>query len=96
MEKYRISLFLLLIFLLMATNINAYVTCDGGYSPYPVKCQGGSQYDTSNQQPNTQSNVQLDTPSIYLLVIILIILAIIIIWLLAKRKGTRRRRHRKR
>lgn len=83
MKKIKITIFLILIFILLTTNIEAYQSCDGEYTPYPVKCIGGSSVSNGNISENVQpSNI---------LIIILIILAIIIIiiWLII---GKRKRR----
>jgi hypothetical protein len=45
-------IFIFSIIFLLATNVQAYVTCDGGYSPYPVKCAGE---DNSQTNPSVQS-----------------------------------------
>lgn len=79
-----ISIFLVLIF--VSSLIGAYVTCDGGYSPYPTKCQGGSLYDTAVDSSNMQP--------IYS--IVFLILIIIIIWLLVRRNKENIRRQKRR
>lgn len=41
MGERLIIIFSILSFILLITNTYAYQTCEGGYSPYPVKCVGG-------------------------------------------------------
>jgi len=50
--KKGLGIIFILSFILLATNIIAYQTCDGGYSPYPVKCNGeGSSVNSENTNP---------------------------------------------
>ena len=54
MEKTKIAIFLVLSFILLTANTEAYQGCNGEYTPYPVKCVGGggSAY-SGNQVDNT-------------------------------------------
>lgn len=73
--------FILILFLVtLSLNLTyAYTTCDGGYSPYPVKCIGGSLYQNENVQ----------TEELSLSTVIILILLIIIIYLLYNKKKRR-------
>ncbi len=65
MEKVKIII-LVLSFLLIG-NIGAYQGCNGEYTPYPVKCQGGggSAYtgDQVNSPPSTTTATSETQPS---------------------------------
>ena len=110
MGRIKITLFLVLIFIMLTTNIGAYQGCDGQYTPYPVKCQGGggSAY-TGNQvnpsatttiasetQPNNNSGINLNSLSwnYSLLETIWIIAGLLAIAYFIKRLFFRRRHHR--
>ena len=75
----RIVIFLILSFIFLTTNIGAYQSCDGEYSPYPVKCVGGG---GSVYSGDTAENTQ----PVNIWLIISIILGITIVWLITKRR----------
>jgi len=94
MGKVNIALFLILGFALLTANTGAYQTCDGGYSPYPVKCigGGGSTYTGSGGQQS--SSVSNYVASLSLSEIIWIIVGVLAIIYFGKKIFFGRRRFR--
>lgn len=85
----KILIIFLVNLILLTTSILAYQTCDGEYSPYPVKCIGGG---GSSYTADSGGNPSVQSGNYSLIEIIWVIAGILVIIYFAKKIFFRRHR----